>query len=62
MLVPIAAVNVGIGDGIAAVDHFSVTNIDADMGYGVAGGIRPLEKDQVAGFGFLGGYRGAEIV
>ncbi len=59
MLLPVWCVDVGVGNGVAAVDHHAVTDIDAHMG-GPSGVVGSLEEDQVAGPGVGGGYRGAD--
>lgn len=54
MLLPIASRQVGVGDGVAAVDHHVVAHIQPDMRD--AADIlahRPFKKDQVAGTRFI---------
>lgn len=54
MLLPIASRQVGVGDGVAAVDHHVVAHIQTDMRD--AADIlahRPFKKDQVAGTRFI---------
>ena len=48
MLLPIGRVDGCVLNGIAAVDHDSITNINADVGH--AGGvIRPDKEDEITG-------------
>ena len=48
MLLPVGRVDGCVLNGIAAVNHDAITNVDADMGH--AGGvIRSDEKDEVTG-------------
>ena len=48
MLLPIGRVDRCVLNGIAAVDHDAITNVDADVRH--AGGvIRPDEKDKITG-------------
>ena len=48
MLLPIGRVDRCVLNGIAAVDHDPITNVDADVRH--AGGvIRPDEKDKITG-------------
>ena len=51
MGLPIAAVQVGISDGIATVEHPAIPHIQATVGHavGVGGGVGVFEKYQVAG-------------
>ena len=50
MLLPIGRVDRCVLNGIAAVDHDPITNVDADVRH--AGGvIRPDEKDKITGAG-----------
>ena len=54
MLLPIASRQVGVGDGVAAVDHHVAAHIQPDMRD--AADIlahRPFKKDQVAGTRFI---------
>lgn len=54
MLLPIASRQVGVGDGVAAVDHHVVAHIQPDMRD--AADIlahRPFKEDQVAGTRFI---------
>ena len=48
MLLPVGRVDGCVLNGIAAVDHDPIADINADVGY--AGGvIRPDEKDEITG-------------
>ena len=48
MLLPVGRVDGCVLNGIAAVDHDTIPNVDADVGH--AGGvIRPDEKDKITG-------------
>ena len=48
MLLPVGRVDGCVLNGVAAVDHDPITNVDADVGH--AGGvIRPDEKDEITG-------------
>ena len=59
MGLPVACVQVGILDGVAAVQHHPVTYINAHMGHaGCVVGAH--EEHQIAGLGV--GYRGGNIV
>lgn len=51
MGLPIAAIQVGISDGIATVEHPAIPHIQATVGHavGVGGGVGVFEKYQVAG-------------
>ena len=50
MLLPIGRVDRCVLNGIAAVNHDAITDVDADVGH--AGGvIRPDEKDKITGLG-----------
>ena len=64
MLLPIVAVDVGIGNGVAAVDHLPVAQIDAYMGHAV--GVRRVvgmpEENQITGLGICHGYGGTDVV
>ena len=64
MLLPIITVDVGIGDGIAAVDHLPVAHIDTNMGHAV--GVRRVigvpEENEITGLGVRHGYRGADVI
>ena len=56
---PVVCVQVGILDGVAAVQHHPITHIDAHMGHpGCIVGAH--EEHQIAGLGV--GYRGGNIV
>ena len=59
MGLPVACVQVGILDGIAAVQHHPVANIDTHMGH-AAGVVGAHEEHQVAGLGV--GYWGGNVV
>ena len=59
MGLPVARIQVGILDGIAAMQHHPVTHIDTHMGHaGCVVGAH--EEHQIAGLGV--GYRGGNIV
>lgn len=48
MLLPIGRIDGCVLNGIAAVNHDAITNVDADVRH--AGGvIRPDEKDEITG-------------
>ena len=49
MGLPIACVDAGIGDGIFAVDHHTIADINAHMGCAV-GVIGTLEEDNISRF------------
>ena len=50
MLLPVGRIDGCVLNGIAAVDHDPITNVDADVRH--AGGvIRPDEKDEITGLG-----------
>ena len=59
MGLPVARVQVGILDGVAAMQHHPVAHIDAHMGH-TAGVIGAHEEHQIAGLGI--GYRGGNVV
>ena len=59
MGLPVARVQVGILDGVAAMQHHPVAHIDAHMGH-TAGVIGAHEEHQIAGLGI--GYRGGDVV
>ena len=50
MLHPIGIPQVCIADGIAAMQHLIVPNIDSNMGYGVAALICSCKKHQITWF------------
>ena len=56
---PVACIQVGILDRVAAVQHHPVAHIDAHMGY-AAGVVSAHKKHQVTGLGI--GYRGGNVV
>ena len=62
MGLPVAAIQVGISDGIATVEHPAIPHIQATVGHavGVGGGVGVLEKYQVAGL--WGAGSGAVVV
>ncbi len=64
MLLPIPAVEVGVGDRRSTVDHFIVADINAHMGHGVRDGrvIGVLEKHQITGPGILRGHGSTHII
>ena len=48
MLLPVGRIDGCVLNGVAAVDHDAITNVDADVRH--AGGvIRPNEKDEITG-------------
>ena len=48
MLLPVGRIDGCVLNGIAAVDHDTIPNVDADVGH--AGGvIRPDKKDEITG-------------
>ena len=48
MLLPVGRIDGCVLNGVAAVDHDPITNVDADVRH--AGGvIRPDEKDEITG-------------
>ena len=57
MGLPVARIEVGVADGVAAMEHPAITHIDAHMG-DPRGIVSPREEYQVAGFGIArpGGY------
>ena len=61
MTLPIPCVQVGVADGIAAVDHPIVSHIDAYMGDARCV-IGALEKYQIAGADAASGDRGADVI
>ena len=58
MLLPIVAVDVGVGDGISTVNHLPVAHIDAHMGHTV--GVRRVvgvpEENEITRLGVRHGY------
>ena len=62
MALPIAAVDAGVGDRIAAVDHLAIANVDTNVRHGIGGSICPLEENQVGGFRVGRRYGGAIII
>ena len=48
MLLPIGRVDGCVLNGVAAVDHDAITNVDADVRH-TGGVIRPDEKDKITG-------------
>lgn len=60
MLLPITRIEVGVGNGVATVQHHGIAHINADVGN--AGGVVGAdEKYKVAGLGLLRGNRGTDI-
>ena len=50
MLLPVGRIDGCVLNGVAAVDHDPITNIDANVGH--AGGIiRPDKEDEITGLG-----------
>lgn len=61
MLLPITRIEVGVGNGVATVQHHGIAHINADVGN--AGGVVGAdEKHKVAGFGLLRRDGGADVV
>lgn len=50
MLLPVACFNACVLDGVAAMDHHPVSDINTDMG-SAGCVIRPLEENEVSRFG-----------
>ena len=48
MRLPVGRIDGCILNGIAAVNHDSITDVDADMGH-TGGVIRPDEEDEITG-------------
>ena len=48
MLLPVGRIDGCVLNGVAAVDHDAITNVDADVGH-TRGVIRPDEKDEITG-------------
>ena len=60
MLLPIACVNACVLDGVSAVDHHSVADVDANM-RSTGRIIGSLEEDQITGLGICRRYRSADV-
>ena len=61
MRLPVGRIDGCVLNGIAAVDHDPITNVDADVRH--AGGvIRPDEKDEITGLGIRLRNRRTDVV
>ena len=61
MGLPVACIDVRVGNRVPAVDHHSPAHIDTHMG-DARRVVGPHKKDQVAGFCLGAGYRGAKVI
>ena len=61
MLLPIGRVDGCVLNGVAAVDHDAITNVDADVRH-TGGVIRSDEKDEITGLGIRLRDRRTDVV